>query len=361
VRVFLVDTFYERVLDAHYARHPELARAGYREQWLALMQTCFGTFDAYSHYLGLLGHDAHEVVANCVALQRAWAREARFPAFPRVRRRLLGRDWRHDVLCAQADAFEPDVVYVQDLHAFPTGLLRRLGHRRLLVGQIGTTLPATERFRPFDLVVTSVAGLLERISALGVDTEYLRIGFDPRVLERLGDNRVERDVVFVGGLQRGVHAAGNEVLARAAERLPVEFWGYGADDWPSDSTVRRGYRGEAWGRDMYRVLASARIALNRHGEVDGQRGRNMRLYEATGVGTLLLTDTGHDVGEDFDVGAEIVTYADEDDLVERAQHYLRHEDERAAVARAGQRRTLREHSYEARMRELADMLADRLG
>jgi spore maturation protein CgeB len=82
----------------------------------------------------------------------------------------------------------------------------------------------------------------------------------------------------------------------------------------------------------------------------------MRLYEATGVGSLLLTNEGSNLTELFQPGSEVVTYADVDDLVEKARHYLAHEDERRTIAAAGQARTLRDHTYEVRMRELAEIL-----
>ena len=82
----------------------------------------------------------------------------------------------------------------------------------------------------------------------------------------------------------------------------------------------------------------------------------MRLYEATGVGSLLLTDEGSNLAELFEPGREVVTYAGVDELVEKARHYLAHEDERRAIAAAGQARTLRDHTYELRMRELAEIL-----
>jgi spore maturation protein CgeB len=119
--------------------------------------------------------------------------------------------------------------------------------------------------------------------------------------------------------------------------------------------VRR-YHGEAWGLEMFRVLAESRIAVNRHIDVAGDNANNMRLYEATGVGSLLLTDAKENLGDLFEVGREVVAYRDENELVEAIEHYLAHEDERAAVAAAGQQRTLREHGYGVRMRELSGIL-----
>jgi spore maturation protein CgeB len=108
---------------------------------------------------------------------------------------------------------------------------------------------------------------------------------------------------------------------------------------------------------MYRVLARSKIALNRHIDVAEKYANNMRLYEATGVGTLLLTDAKSNFGDLFEPGREAVTYGSEDELVEMIRHFLEHDDERGRIARAGQKRTLREHTYEHRMRELETILS----
>src|SRR5258708_25018123 len=122
--------------------------------------------------------------------------------------------------------------------------------------------------------------------------------------------------------------------------------------------MRARYHGEAWGLDAYRILARSRVALNRHGDVAEGFANNMRLYEATGVGTCLLTDSRKDLDRFFDVGKEVVTYDSADDCVEKIKYLLDHEDERAAIAAAGQVRTLKEHTYRQRMQELAEILGE---
>jgi spore maturation protein CgeB len=354
MRVLIVDTCYPAFLASHYASNPGLEQRSYDEQWRALMDTFFGTADSYSHYLGELGHEAHEVVVNAQPLQAAWAREHGRS------RSLLGRLRRRadaDLVLAQAEWFEPDVVYVQHIGFLPPQTVAGLKARaRLLAGQIASEAPAAEHFRHLDLVLTSFPHFVQRFRSEGISSEYLRIGFDPRVLHRLGNPETRYDAVFVGALGREQHARGNDLLERAAERVPIEFWGYNLGDRPSTSPLVRRYHGEAWGLDMLRVLAGARIAVNRHIDVAEDNANNMRLYEATGVGSLLLTDAKQNLGELFDVGREVVTYRDEDELVDALEHYLSHEDERAAIAAAGQRRTLGEHTYAVRMRELAEIL-----
>jgi len=83
---------------------------------------------------------------------------------------------------------------------------------------------------------------------------------------------------------------------------------------------------------------------------------NMRLYEATGVGTLLLTDSKQNLRELFEPGEEVVTYDGPEDLAEKIRYYLKHDEERRRIAAAGQARTLREHTYARRMKELVQIL-----
>jgi spore maturation protein CgeB len=348
MRVLIVDTCYGAFLDSHYAT-PGLSTRVYAEQWRSLMDTFFGTADAYSHYLSALGHDAHEVVVNCAQLQEAWGREHGVEGGGEV------------VLAAQVAHFRPDVVYVQNLSVLSDETLSRFRQSGILVaGQIASEAPPPERLRMYDLLLTSFPHFVERFRELGVDSEYFRIGFDPRVLDRLGELPVEHDVVFVGALNNLRHRRGNHTIARAARALPLEVWGYDLRGWPPWSTLRRRYHGEAWGIDMFRVLASSRVALNRHIGVAGQYANNMRLYEATGVGSLLLTDVKSNLGDLFDVGREVLAYGDSDDLVAQARMVLADEDARQQIAAAGQARTLRDHSYAVRMRELSEILESRL-
>lgn len=359
MRILIVDTCYEAFLADHYARNPGLERADYDAQWRALMDTGFGTADAYSFHLQAIGHDAHELVANCAPLQTAWAREHGLRPRGRWVPRLRPEE---SLVLAQAAEFVPDVVYVQNLHFLSRAALRVLRRRgALVVGQIASHPPPARKLQAFDLILTSLPNFVEDFARLGVPTAYFRIGFDSRVLARLdGEPRENDGPVFVGALNRTQHQAGNEVLERAAARVPIDFWGYDMTGWTEDSPVVQRYRGEAWGLEMFRVLSRARIALNRHIELAAGYANNMRLYEATGIGTFLLTDAGRNLAELFEPGDEVVVYRGEDDLVEKITYFLVHDEEREAIARAGHERTLREHTYAHRMEELAGILQHEL-
>ena len=114
--------------------------------------------------------------------------------------------------------------------------------------------------------------------------------------------------MFVGGVDPRVHAAGTALLERVAEAADLRVWGYGVDALPADSPLRSRHRGEAWGSEMYDVLARARIVVNRHIDVAEGFANNMRLYEATGSGALVITEAAPNLGDLFEPHREVFTY-----------------------------------------------------
>jgi spore maturation protein CgeB len=371
VRVLIADTYYPALVSAHYRRRPELAEAPYAEQHRELLKLWFGTSDAYSHAFRSLGHEAAELVVNCPPLQRAWAREAGLTAPLRLmsrgpRAQRLALLW---IALEQVTAREPDVLYVQDLWFFPRAALARLRHHaRLVAGQIASPAPPGRTLRGYKFIATSFPHFVDRFRAIGVDAEYLPLAFDVRVLDELRRRGVDPSpaaertlaAAFVGGVDERVHARGTRMLERASAAADLEVWGYGRETLPSSSPILARHRGEAWGIEMYETLARAKIVLNRHIDAAEGNANNMRLYEATGVGAMLLTDRGRNLPELFQPGVELVVYEDSDDLVDKLQHYLQHKEERVKVAAAGQRRTLAEHTYERRTAKLVAMFESRL-
>jgi spore maturation protein CgeB len=112
---------------------------------------------------------------------------------------------------------------------------------------------------------------------------------------------------------------------------------------------------------MYEILRKSKITINHHTDIAGAYASNMRLYEATGVGTMLLTDWKENLKDLFEPGREVVAYRSPEECKDLISYYLTHDDEREAIALAGQQRTLSEHTYYCRMKDLAEVVSKHLG
>ncbi len=374
MRIAIFDTYYARFLADIYARDPALGNSSSAQQTAALLAEGFGTSDFYSRHLADLGCEVEDIIGNCVPLQARWAKENKAPFSPwamtlphRLFRLPVLGHWLAslpglvEVAMARVKAFKPDVLYCQDLSFFPPAALAALKETvPLIVGQIACPPPPDDFLRSYDLILTSFPHFVPRFRAMGIDSDYFRIAFDTRVLDLIGTVEKDVPVSFVGGISRH-HGKAIPLLETLAERTPIQFFGYGASSLPHGSPIREKHNGEVWGRDMYRALARSRMTLNRHINVAENNANNMRLYEATGVGTLLITDRKDNLGDLFEVGKEIVAYTSADEAVELVKHYLDHPQEAEAIARAGQARTLKEHTYRHRMEELLPLLERALG
>lgn len=359
-KILIVDTYYPEFVRQLYQSHPEKTTASYDEQLTWLLGYHFGTGDSYSFYLRTLGYEAGDVVADILPLQAQWAKEHEFKLrrpplpLPRFLQAQADRLSLYKALLSQITEFKPDILYMQNLSFCDPLFLRKIKRQvRLLVGQIACPLPPTAFLKPYDLIVTSFPHFVERLRKRGIASEYFKIGFEERILNTLAPEPVEKkyDVVFIGGFT-AVHHEATAALEALAVQIPVDVWGYGIDQLTTDSPLRQRYHGEAWAMDMYRIIRQAKICVNRHSAAAEQHANNMRLYETTGLGTCLITDMKENLPELFAVGQEVVTYQSTPNLIDKVQYYLAHNDERERIAKAGQQRTLRDHSYRQRMVEL---------
>jgi hypothetical protein len=191
---------------------------------------------------------------------------------------------------------------------------------------------------------------------MGVRGELNRLAFDARVLDVLP--AVDRDLplTFVGSFF-DMHRSRTRLLERVAERFPeLAVWGPAPKDGFAGSPLAKCYRGEAWGLDMLTILRRSRVTINHHGDVP-PFANNFRLYEATGTGAMLVTDWKPNLHEMFEPGVELAAYRDDGECLAAIERYLADDAARRAIAAAGQRRTLAEHTFTDRMASFADMVA----
>lgn len=360
-RILFVYTYYPEFLTDLYASDPALETLEFEEQRRRIEETAFGVGEAYVHYLRRLGCDAQEVIVNADVLQARWAAEHDLPPQGNI------HDQRRRIVAAQVEAIRPDVLFVFEWCPLGDTFLAEMKSRvRLVVGQIASPLHSNRTYAAYHLMVSSFPPLVDYFRAEGLDAAPLRFGFDPRLLDGLPPRPPRYDVTFVGGIapSHPDRIAWLEGLIEAG--IDLDVFGYGFAAATERSPIRPRLRGQAWGRRMFEVLAQSRVSLNRHaridiaGRVDPRFANNMRLFEATGVGTCLVTDAKENLAEMFEPGREVVTYRSTTECAERIHHLLSHESERAAIAAAGQTRTLRDHSYADRMADLLGILRRRL-
>lgn len=367
MRILFIDTYYSGFLRSLRTKYPNLGIKKYEEQKKFLLGQCFGTSDFFSYNLHKLGWDAKDVIANDEILQRRWAQEnnfkvknsgliAKLQSLPYVHRFLGKPTWTQEIVMAQVRDFKPDVIYLQDLSILNPETLKLVKKEcKLLVGQIACPLPPKENLKCFDLIITSFPHYLKIFQKMGIKSIYQKLAFEERVLKEIKKQKRIYNVSFIGSFTP-YHSDRTKLLEDVAKVFPVHIWGQGLEFLSPFSPLRKNFHGQAWGKDMYKILAKSKIVINSHIGVAGNYANNMRLYEATGMGAMLLTDKKKNLNSIFKVESEIEEYSSAANLIDKLNYYLSHQLKLDEIAKNGQKRTLRDHSYKVRMKELSQML-----
>lgn len=364
MRILLFWSYYDTYLARFYAARPGLEREPYARQVETIVDDGFGWMPAVIRRLGEMGHEVSILVTNARPAQEVWAREQGVP--------FADRSWRIETPREQVRRFEPDVLLIGSMFPYYGEFLRSLSsHARRTVAWIGVPTPLGTDLRGIDLIVSSHENFLREFRARGIRAERLLPAFEPRMLEALPANQ-PRDIPasFVGSLT-WAHRSRISLLRQVAGSVPIELHvSFPKVTWKSlarpmflpaymaSRPLLARSRGPVFGREMYALLARSRLSMNVH--IEGAMGLagNMRMFEATGVGSVLLTEAASNLAELFEPESEVVPYRSGDDLVRRMRFLLENDAERAKIAAAGQRRTLSDHSSVRRAERLIGYLQD---
>ncbi|MEK7546592.1 MAG: glycosyltransferase [Patescibacteria group bacterium] len=85
-----------------------------------------------------------------------------------------------------------------------------------------------------------------------------------------------------------------------------------------------------------------------------------RVFEIPACGGFLLAGYAKGLERYYEIGKEIAVYRDEKEIPEMVKYYLANEDERKKIALAGYERTIKDHTYEKRFREIFERIGLRL-
>jgi spore maturation protein CgeB len=107
---------------------------------------------------------------------------------------------------------------------------------------------------------------------------------------------------------------------------------------------------------MYQALRRSKITLNSHIDMAGREAGNMRLFETTGVGSYLLTDFKENLHTLFEPDREVAVWRSVDDCLAAIDRALGDAESRAAIAAAGQARTMAHHTYRHRATEILGLV-----
>ncbi|ABC21737.1 CgeB family protein [Rhodospirillum rubrum] len=369
MRFLIVDTVYPGFLSWLYnERSPGLAAKSFAEQVEGQDQGFFHTAGAWRPALEALGHEVMVVSANNAPQQLRWMVEndlldkAKMLSDGLVFGTYILRqnqevNWQTAIVREQVKKFRPHVLLCANLYMFDDDFLTSVeGSYGKAIGQHAAVMPRNS-LKKFDAIISSLPHQVQLFRDQGIRAEMIGLAFDERLLPHLAQGGPQHEVAFVGSVSPS-HSGRAHFLRDVAREIPLDFWG--EMQWP-EGIETAGLRIRAnpavYGLPMYQILHDSQIVLNFHLDAAGDYANNLRLFEVTGVGALLMTDDKKNIGDYFEPDRDCVVFKDAEDCVKKLIALKENPDKRRAIAAAGQERTLKDHSYRNRVGPLLDLIS----
>lgn len=263
--------------------------------------------------------------------------------------RLVARDLREFApqLVVVVSVFFVPECYLQAIHALPTP--------PPVLGWDGDALirnDAVSRYSDLiDVVGTTERTLFPRVESLFPRALYLAYAANPRIYHERGISRSPR-AYFCGAWTE----ARALQLARVAQ-APITVRGPNWERLAAPSPSIQLLPGKVTMLEQARDYASHLVVWNQHQTVNNPHGSlNMRDFEATASGALLVSDHRDLMAEHFDVGEDVMTYRDDDELESLLLESVADPERSDARARRAMQRVLAHETYRHRALSILDAL-----
>lgn len=166
-------------------------------------------------------------------------------------------------------------------------------------------------------------------------------------------NPKKYDISFVGSFNPVLYAH-RETILKQVKDAGLNVWGNKA--W-LDTSLKDCYRGRPRDEEMFKIYNESKIVVNIDllkgiGGIEGI-GVNLRPFEVTSCGAMLLNhDDRRDIFNLFEDGKEFISFKGSEDIKQKVEYYLNHEEERLKIAEAGFNRVKNDHTHVKRIGEI---------
>jgi spore maturation protein CgeB len=217
--------------------------------------------------------------------------------------------------------------------------------------------------RECDSVVCGGSEAIEILQNHGITgTPLVPFGCDLKLHKKveLTENekrRYQHDIVFVGAWYPS-----REKLFERLHNYDLAIWGAQWDRVGKNSPLKRCIKGapllpEEWTK----VYSASKIILVSHFQADNVLcyQASPKIYEGLACKGFILCNDQPDVVRLFKDGEHLVIFKDYNDLIQKIDHYLRHDDERERIALQGYNEVVRNHTYVHRIQTILDLIKER--
>jgi len=398
LKILNISSMYPEHIDQFYRTYPFIKNSSYNEISIKLLEDSTEFVASYTRTFNRMGVEANCIITNDHFLNNKWKSENNCNS-------RIGKE----LIFEQIKKISPDVLWIDYLGYIDYDWIQKIRNeiksvKLVMAYHCAPSNPTIIRkLQGVDFLITCTPGIRCDFEKYGIKSYLVYHGFDTEILTKLSNSEANKssNFIFSGSLFLGIDSQGgrleliekilsenidlklyvnlekeckirakqsiyffNQILKKFrinnfTKRFPIFEDGETLIKNYS-KTLKQKKREPVFGLEMYNLLKNSNITLNVHGDGAKNFAGNMRLFEATGVGSCLLTDKKDNLHELFDINNEIVVYDGIDDCIEKIRWLLNNDEKRKQIALAGQHRTLKTHTVEDRCKRILEIINDEL-
>ena len=212
----------------------------------------------------------------------------------------------------------------------------------------------------YDIHFTTKTYNVDELRTLGAKRAiFIGNAYDPHTHRPIVVSETDRlilggQVGFIGAFEM---ERTQQMLALAQAGIPVRVWGWGSwSRWQGKHPDLKIECRPLWGDAYAKAICSFEINLGFLRKINRDQ-QTTRSVEIPACGGFILAERTEEHLELFEEGKEAEFFGSIEELIEKVQFYLKHEDLRKKIALAGRKRCLRSgYDYHSRMRWMLEQV-----
>jgi hypothetical protein len=350
-------------------------KINFQDNYENILNSIFKEQYSVSNYiteeLSKKNYQCHEVIHNYKLLQDKWLEK-------------YAKQNNEETILQQIRFYNPDVLFIGDINLLNELIIKKIKK----ISNVKLVLcfhcapfkkKQIEKLKEVDGIITCTKGYKEKmINFINKDIHIMYHAYKNDENKLKDNNGRNIDVGFVGSLflNKSLHTGRIDIVYELIKKyknnyVAINFSRYFFIElfyfifkllisFKVISSFKTFYKilyiyifskKAIYGKNMYRILKKTKILINKHIE-DTEFAGNMRLFEATGSGCLLITDNKKDIDKFFNINEEVVVFNDKEDLIDKINFYLNSPGKLKNIADNGKKKTITVHNYKNRVNEL---------
>lgn len=379
MKIFLrISHLYPSIINYFINKYPDYKNKSYKELLNNLHLERFSVSNFYTYELKKLGYKCYEIISNIDFLQKKWLQENNVCA--------IGTN---NILLEQIKYYKPNIIFIGNADLCQKQFIEELRKfksvEKILAYHCAPfTKKIIDNLKNVDGIVTCTKGYLKKIKLINNQKKlYLPHAFFQFSKNMIKNKKRKIDLTFIGSifLSQKLHDNRIDFVYQVMKNfnknsfiainfskfflikiiwhffftlLSFNFFQKFTNLFKIIFIYLKSNK-PIFGKDMYKVLENSKIVINKHIE-DTKYAGNMRIFETTGSGSLLVSDNKKDLSEFFNINEEIITYKSNTDLIKKCKFFLKNNLHREKISSKGYKKTINKHNYLLRAKKMHNFI-----